>query len=650
MRKIFNVLSILTVVIALTGCDDFLNRPTKTALTDENYWNNYENIRLFVNGGYNYYFTGYNSGWSASHATGVYGDSEVSDDATKSGALSDILAAVPKDNWYRAEGTYWLARRGGAPWNFGWIRKWNTLIERIEAREGLYPEVEYKHWLGVARFLRGWEYSKLVQSFGDVPYFDAVVADSDRETQYKPRDPRTYVMERCMEDFDFAVANIKANDGEDYINKYVAATVASRCMLFEGTWYIYHKNDPAMQTASNVDALAKTFLEKARDYAAIVMNSGLYKFDTDFNSLFGSTEKPGNEILLYRTYSDALSVRHCTGSYCNLREGQNVYGNLSTLKSWLCADGQPYTSSTVENAASLNMNDMVASRDSRFEATFWDEAVHLGNATGIYCIKFINREGPTLWEDGSNTNRPEYRSNTNNNGAPCIRYAEAVLNWIEAKAELADKFGGAAVTQDDIDRSINAIRDRPLAPEAIAKGVQKTAHLQLANIPDDPARTSSIEANTHAGIVSSPLIWEIRRERRMEFFMEHFRTRDIRRWGKLELMQGSTNPDIMLGSWIRMDEAKDQLRPYVLNANDAGLVKVQTATGEIVAYECDLNSDNVIVSDNTAKMHGYLIPRNIVDRAPIGGVKQYLEPICADVLADYKDNGFEGNITQNPGW
>ncbi len=49
-------------------------------------------------------------------------------------------------------------------------------------------------------------------------------------------------------------------------------------------------------------------------------------------------------------------------------------------------------------------------------------------------------------------------------------------------------------------------------------------------------------------------------------------------------------------------------------------------------------------------MHGYLIPRNVKDRGSIGGVKQYLEPICTDVINDYKNNGYESNITQNPGW
>ncbi len=72
--------------------------------------------------------------------------------------------------------------------------------------------------------------------------------------------------------------------------------------------------------------------------------------------------------------------------------------------------------------------------------------------------------------------------------------------------------GGAAVIQADIDASINAIRNRPLDAIAIAKGIKKTTPLSLGSIPNDPDRDADVPA----------LIWEIRRERRMEFVFEHY--------------------------------------------------------------------------------------------------------------------------------
>ena len=650
------ILITLSVVAALffTSCTtDFLERSSKVDMTDNaDYWTKGTNVRLFVDGAYNQYFPGYNSGWTSTKTPTCFARNECSDDISTGSAQYDILLTNPGDNWYRSEGVRLLVRRGGTGWDFSWIRKWNTLIERLEQYKDSYSAEEYNHWMGVARFFRAYEYSTIVMSFGDVPYYDHVLANDEYDEQYKDRDPRTTVMQKCMEDFDFALANIRTNDGTDYVNRYVAATMASRAMLFEGTWYIYHKNDPAMKTSSNVDALAKTFLEKARDYAQIVMDSGRYGFTTEFNALFGTYKgRPaGNEVLLYRPYSNDLAIRHCIASYCNMREGQAGFANLSTLKAWICNDGQPYTSSTVANAASFEMKDLVASRDPRFEATFYRAPTNL-NGTGIYTTKFIDREGPYTWADATNTGRPEFRSNTNLNGYPCIRYAEAVLNWIEAKAELADKFGGAAVTQADLDKSINAIRNRPIADKAAARGVKKTAPLQLASLPNDPARTSALEAGTHAGVVSSPLIWEIRRERRMEFFAENFRTLDIRRWGKLELMQGANNPDILRGCWANLEEAVNvpaddpTIRPYTIASAMAtnGNLRVMKEDGTIVVYN----------GSNLADMKGYLIPANVRDRGNIGGVKQYLEPICRDVINDYENKSKEGKtytITQNPGW
>jgi hypothetical protein len=78
-----------------------------------------------------------------------------------------------------------------------------------------------------------------------------------------------------------------------------------------------------------------------------------------------------------------------------------------------------------------------------------------------------------------------------------------LLIYAEAKAELGE------ATQADLDRSINLLRDRVGMP-----------HLDV-NPPMDPRYAND-------GI--SPLLVEIRRERRVELFQEGFRYDDIRRW------------------------------------------------------------------------------------------------------------------------
>lgn len=218
------------------------------------------------------------------------------------------------------------------------------------------------------------------------------------------------------------------------------------------------------------------YLQFAIDAGDFVMNSGKYDIDTDFRSLFGSQDLKGNkEMLMYRHYDAAQSVTHHIASYSNGYESQPNAPNLSLAKAFLCNDGKPYKLSLVQDADSLNIKNMIKTRDPRFEATFQD-VPKVQSATLLYASKFIDRTGPTFWDSGNIP--PMYGSNTNTNDAPVMRYAEVLLNWIEAKAELAT-LGGQAVTQNDIDKSINKIRSRPLDAVAIAKGVKKTEPMEL---------------------------------------------------------------------------------------------------------------------------------------------------------------------------
>lgn len=608
MKKYLIILS--TVVLVFTGCDEFLDRPPLTQMNDQTYWTSENNLRLFANGFYPQYFVGYNDTWGVDYAPlrGYY----FSDDFTTTGKQINFEPQAPDSRSSVSEAAAWLTTYAGPTWNFTWVRKANLFLERINTMNGVYIDEEaYNHWSAVARFFRGFEYSRLVGVFGDVPYYDHVLGDGEVEQLYKDRDSRTNVMDKVYEDFQYVLANMRLSDGDPQsLNRYIAAGFISRFMLFEGTWQKYHLNN---------DEKAKQYLQLAVDAADLVLQSGKWSFTSDFRSLFGSEDLSSNpEVLMYRKYDAALGVTHHVASYSNITESQSPAANLALIKSFIAVDGQPYQLSSVPDADKFDIGSLVATRDPRFEATFWD-VPRAQSATLLYADKFIDRVGPTY---AGGTYPPQYGSNTNTNDAPVMRLAEVALNWIEAKAELAT-LGGSDVTQADLDASINAIRNRPLDDVAADKGVQKTAPLLLSAIPDDPDRDPDVSA----------LLWEIRRERRMEFVFEHTRLKDIKRWKKIEYMDGNVNEDLLLGPWVDFPNEF----PEWLVAAKVEKLKVQKQAGTVVTYN----------GSNDAEMVGFYVPENVSNRDPFTD-RVYLAPVGNNEISQYQEKGF--TLSQSPGW
>lgn len=617
MKK--NILAlILMFVVILSGCkDNVLDRPQLNDPTDDSYWTNETQLRLFANGFYNNYFTGYNTGWSTAYAPLKFYN--FNDDASITGPQSNFESIVPSSRGSFSESQQVLSQYDGPTWNFAWVKKANLFIDRIETvSKPLITNEEYKHWMGVGRFFRGFEYSRLVSVFGDIPYYDTLFDETNFDVMYKDRTPRNEVMDKVYDDFKFALSNVRANDGDQYVNKYVVAGFISRMMLFEGTWQKYHNGDMAR---------AKKFLDFAVEAGNIVIESNKYRIATDFRSLFGSMDLKGNpDVLIYRHYDAALAVTHMIASYSNGIEGQDPAPNLALAKAFICNDGKPYQLSSLANAKELDIKNMILTRDPRFEATFWDKPKPQ-SATLLYASKFIDRIGTTYAEGEVNAGKklpPEYGSNTNTNDYPVMRYSEVLLNWIEAKAELAT-IGGSGVNQMDLDKSINAIRNRPLDQVAINKGIKKTAPLQLAAIPEDPAKDADVPA----------LLWEIRRERRMEFVFEYSRLLDIKRWNKIDYMSTTKNPDLLKGLWINIPKELPSLIDPKNKKQDK--LKVMKADGTIVTFD----------GKNGADMVGFYVIENGKDRNEFG-TNVYLSPVGKAQIDAYADKGYK--LTQTIGW
>lgn len=613
------IMSIATLALFFfASCDDVLDRQPLTAENDDTYWASEAQLRLFANGFYPRHFVGYNTGNGTTYAP--YVGYLFNDDIVANGNQTGFELSVPNS---RGSSTStltsipWLSLYTGPDWNFAWVRRANIMIDRIESRMSNILSADQKsHWTGIGRFFRALDYAGLVQVFGDVPYYDHEVDNSNPEDLYKPRTPRNEVMDAVYDDLVFAMQNVKVDDGAMNINRYVVAAYASRLALFEGTWQKYHLNNSERATK---------FLNLAIEAAEIVRNSSKYDIVTDFRTLFNSDNLAGNrDVIFYRHYDPAYNITHSVASNCNLSENRYYNPTLALVKSFICSDGSDWQTST--NAANKNfeMSNLIATRDSRFEATFFPKVTTRSPSSLIYLVKFISREGASY--EGSNL-PAEYTSTNNKNDYPVMRYAEVLLNWIEAKAELAT-LGGAAVSQADIDASVNKIRSRPIAPEAAARGVVKTADLIITDLPSSPDR----------GDVPQ-LIWEIRRERRMELAFEHSRILDLRRWKKVEYMDDTQYPDIIRGTWINANSP--ELKDALLTPSRVGKLTVTDLNGNSTVYN----------GTNAAQMIGFFSSTDIRGRQAflnIPNVNPYLAPVGRNQRIDYQNKGFE--LAQTEGW
>lgn len=601
-------------MLFFSSCEKLLDRPSLTSKNDESYWIGESDLRLYLNECYPNYFVGYGSGEPGAYvpARGCF----LSDDIMNAEKQQELETIIPNDRTSTSSALAWILAYNGPNWNFYWVRKLNIMLDRIEQKMGgILTEEQKNHWVGVGRFFRAMEYANLVRVFGDVPYYDHELLDDNLDELYKPRTPRNEVMDAVYEDLKFALENVRLDDGDQQVNRYVVAAYIARLMLHEGTWLKYHYTS---------NERARKFLQFAIEAGDYVIGSTKYDIVTDFRSLFGSENLKGNaDCILYRHYDGEVPVTHGVAKYSNMNTANDRSANLDVVKAFICADGRPWASSTLTDANKFDLANLIQTRDPRFEATFWDKPTTKAPASGLYTVKFIDREGSAIGASGGALSS-KYTGATSTNDYPVMRYAELLLNWIEAKAELAT-LGGAPVTQGDIETSINKIRNRPLDATATGKGIKKTAPMNLTLITDnfDPNRDPGVPA----------LIWEIRRERRMELFFEHSRLVDLRRWHKLNYMNDQLNPDLIRGIWV--DLTKD-----VANL-PANTVAVITESGERIVYN----------GNNGDKTKGYFQGASVLPRQPfwdIAGINPYLAPVGNAQRRDYRNKGYE--LSQTEGW
>lgn len=534
LKKYILVLGIASVL--LPGCnDDFMERYPQDQLTDESFWKTETDIKLMLNSLYPLYIIGHQSGWAqdkspALNVTGsplMYGD-VYSDNCVKTGNEFRSMAGelIVPTGATAESGWYW--------WN---LRKVNFFLNRYDRAD--ISQEKKNAYAAEAYFFKAWDYYRKVVLFGDVPWITRDL-NVDSEELYAARTPRAEVMDSVLMCINKAIEWLptKENQESERLNKDQANFLKARICLFEGTFRKYH-TELGLQESAN-----KWLEEAVKACEALLGKYSLYKDgEKTYWKMFTATDVSGNpEVILARNYLEN-KVGHAAQRYFNQNHDnrQSMGATRGLVDEYLCIDGRPIYIGGSENSYEKNPNFVgygkwteLENRDPRLTQTI----CRPGEYVTIYKggVLDIEKNGityPGLSYSDRGSTVTGYRvikhwmgdmveENRTLNGIQAaieFRYAELLLNYAEAKYEL-----NGTLSQADVDLTINALRER--AGFDFSK--YPTAKLTVGQEPADP-RLNKIYAEKLDYAVS-PLLREIRRERRVELAIENHRYEDLMRW------------------------------------------------------------------------------------------------------------------------
>lgn len=600
MKKIISIFSI-AMVILLTACnDEFMDRFPETSIGTENFFKSEEDLKMFL---YNLYsFPGINEYGGDAYST--------TDNAANTGntELKNIMLSSNPSS---------ATITGG--WTWDYLRNVNLFLENCEQADVTADVLA--HYQGVARFFRARFYMDKVKRFSDVPWYDEVIGTSDEDLLYKGRDSRAEVVENIFADLEFAVQNVKADQPTGAVNKWVVLAYMARYALYEGTFRKYH---PEVDLTSS----ANTYLEIATEKSKQIMDQGGFAIyntgnpSSDYATLFNSQDLTSNpEVIFANFYVDQVKN---SGWWEWMFGDYEVCPSKDLLQAYLMADGTFYSSQ--DGYETKQFVEEFENRDLRLMQTYaypgW-ELINTGTYAqggGIYVQKLQKNFTGYHQIKGFINNTDQVVSNGVD--FPSLRYAEVLLTYAEAKAELGN------LTQSDLDITVNVIRERAGMP-----------HLSM-DPPIDPLQEAKYP-NVSSSMKST--IFEIRRERRIEFALEGYRYDDLMRWGA-----GSILEQEPIGLYFpglgKYDLTGDGIEDIVLLdiSESIPAEKETNELGEKLIYyrvgPQDSDANVYISGDNM----GYI--QSIKDRGTFVAPKYYYRPIPQTHVT------VNPNLTQILGW
>lgn len=434
---------------------------------------------------------------------------------------------------------------GASDWQTGYqnLRKVNYFFHNYKVPEAQENE-DVLSLKGEAYFLRAYWHFDLLKKFGSIPVMDAFWDENATIAGLQiPAKARNEVARFILSDL-VEAKNLLHSRGKYSgirINKEAAMVLAMNVALYEGTWEKYHSSDDFASSTNE----SNYFLGEVINWGNELFGCGIDLYKTGqnpgdaFAALFNSKDLSGmGEVLLWRKYSSDEGVFHDVNG--NLKAGvvdsEGAAGiTQSLVDNYLNADG---TFIDPTNEKFKDFKETFEGRDPRLIQTVMNEGAKFAStttATPMHLEEYTDEKKntispPKLAGDGNTRSLTGYHirlgidttfvSGNGETALPIIRYAEGLLAYAEAAAELE-------MWSDDIaNKTLKALRERA--------GVKYLAPVKDANFTD-------------FGYALTPVLQEIRRERRSELALQGFRLDDLMRWKADKLIVGKRGKGAYVG-------------------------------------------------------------------------------------------------------
>lgn len=498
----------LLLIIILVNCsckDEFMDRYPPDAISDANFWQRASDIKMYANQ--------------------FYQDLAIPDRAFAADNSTDNQAPSVRGAYVWDETPVPSSGGGWAKSDWYKIRSCNYALARIEQMPKTTETLMYE---GEIRFFKSFFYFNKLKAFGEVPWLDKDLQTNSEEL-FAPKDSREVVVTNILKDLDFAIDYLPETSADDRLTKYAAYALKAEISLYEGTFRKYH------DTGGDYEGLLRVSVSASE----AVINSGRFNVystgnpHSDFFDLFVQHELKGNPegIMIERFIMDIRTHNNVRW----LSEPVTGY-TKDFAESFLCADGLPISLSPLYKGDKI-FDDEFAGRDPRMRQSIYtaDRPFRIfDNGTTLDKIlpEFNAQICPTSYfiTKGFSPYERDREKERCDIDIFIFRYGKLLLDYAEAKAELGE------CTQEVLDQSVNRLRDRVAMP-----------HLKV-NVGFIDTEWPDWE------VPVSPLLNEIRRERRIELSGEGRRWDDLVRWKAGKLLE---NRKTLLGAY---DPGSDNYR------------------------------------------------------------------------------------------